>query len=1087
MKKKFNHYVSLSLLLLSVLPFSLVSAETVEEVPTGETTISSMADDPLKELKEKAANQVPTIESTPESESVEDTPTNESETKEDVPKTEDTTESKPKPQARGGGIGPQAVNLIEGVDIDAQFAHALRTYADLQTLGSTWSGFGKGADQLTDDDMAALKGITFSNFRWLSILSLQGIEYAKNLETLNCEKMTIKLTSLDLSQNTKLKDLRCGSNNISSLDLSQNTQLVYLSCKENQITSLDVSHNPSLEYLDCSVNSLTNIDITQNPLLKYLDVNYNNTISGTIDTSQNTLLEDLRCRNNSITSLDFSSNPKLILASCDNNSGLTSIITAGADDLKQLSCEFSSLTTLDVSLNLKLEILYVPYNKLTSLNVSGASELKSLTCDNNQLPDLDVSQNKKLTSLVCYYNKLTNLTIAGADSLTIVNCYSNQLTTLDASQNAKLETLYCYQNKLTDLDVNGADALVLLECYENDLSTLDVSQNQKLQTLDCKKNKLTNLDIAGAYALKQLYCDENQLSSLDVSQHVQLEKLTCNKNELVSLIVSGATELVELTCNDNKLPTLDVSHNVKLQKLLCGTNSLTSLSLNGAVELIEVNCDKNKLVNLDVSQLSKLKKLFCQLNNLTSLVVAGADSLEQLTCRSNKLTNIDVSQNYNLIYLYCESNQLSDITSAYGLSRLIQIQALYQAISIPVPKVTGNQAVVDILKTTNQSGLTSTKGSILGSPVLTPNGDLIELSNVTRENLENKFLQFEYDGSQLTEGAISGSKSFSGNITFYSVGELDSKLEVKPKRVNSGDDVEWTWTIESVSSMKSEDIRATLVLPAGLALDTGSIEIDGVSGSIGDIDGTNSLGDLTTGQKIKITFTTTATGSVDEWIEAEAKLNWKDTTPSSPHSGQTKGAVQILDDEQTYTPNKPFVGDLGLTSVPVHFHHGVRKVQMTAQTYGLDAPSYQSNTNVVTDGFYTRIKDDRAISTGWKLTAKLSDFEDSSNQPMPNGTGTMLKLENMSIERVTDRDTPQEVIDPTPSGSDVPSSVQATETLVAGQSTAKTIVSAQPNEGQDTWQLRMPFDKVSLSIPANAGKKGKVYKANLTWSLDDTP
>lgn len=92
----------------------------------------------------------------------------------------------------------------------------------------------------------------------------------------------------------------------------------------------------------------------------------------------------------------------------------------------------------------------------------------------------------------------------------------------------------------------------------------------------------------------------------------------------------------------------------------------------------------------------------------------------------------------------------------------------------------------------------------------------------------------------------------------------------------------------------------------------------------------------------------------------------------------------------------------------------------------------------------------------------------------------------MTIERVTDRDTPQEVIDPTPSGADVPSSVTATETLVAGQATAKTLVHAQVNEGRDTWQLRMPFDKVSLNVPANAGKKATRYKARLTWSLDDT-
>ena len=239
------------------------------------------------------------------------------------------------------------------------------------------------------------------------------------------------------------------------------------------------------------------------------------------------------------------------------------------------------------------------------------------------------------------------------------------------------------------------------------------------------------------------------------------------------------------------------------------------------------------------------------------------------------------------------------------------------------------------------------------------------------------------------------------------------------------------------------------------------------------------------GDRITFTFETTVTGTVDQWVEAEGRLDWEDDTITSPYHNESKGRVQIQDDEQTYTPKD--TDDMSIQSVPVYFNHGTNPIMSTAQTYHLHSMNYQSNTKVVTDGFYTRIKDDRAISTGWKLTAKLSDFKDSSNAPMPNGTGTSLKLDNMSIERVTDRDTPQETIDPSPTGTDVPSSVQSTETIVAGQPTAKTLVTAQPNQGQDTWQLRMPFDKISLNLPANAGKKGTVYKAKLTWSLDDTP
>ncbi|MBO0459659.1 WxL domain-containing protein, partial [Enterococcus hulanensis] len=48
-------------------------------------------------------------------------------------------------------------------------------------------------------------------------------------------------------------------------------------------------------------------------------------------------------------------------------------------------------------------------------------------------------------------------------------------------------------------------------------------------------------------------------------------------------------------------------------------------------------------------------------------------------------------------------------------------------------------------------------------------------------------------------------------------------------------------------------------------------------------------------------------------------------------------------------------------------------------------------------------------------------------------------------------------------------------------------VTANAGEGTDTWQLRIPFNKVSLNLPANAGKKNTTYSAALTWSLDDTP
>lgn len=807
MKKKFNHYVSLSLLLLSVLPFSLVSAETIEEVPTGETTISSMADDPLKELKEKAANQVPTIESTPESESVEDTPTSESETKEDVPKTEDTTESKPKPQARGGGIGPQAVNLIEGVDIDAGFAQLLRTSVPGNGLYDvtrpSFTGYGKPVNGLTDDDLASL---TYLNVNMTSLTSLEGLEYAINLE-----------------------ELYCGVNSLTTLDVSKCTKLTRLQCTSNKLTNLDITKNTDLKRLQCDQNKLTNLDISQ---------------------------------------------------------------------------------------NLKLE---------------------HISFSNNSIPTIDVSQHTLLTSL---------------------NCEANPIIFLDVSSNVDLESLFC---------------------------------------------------------------GETNITNIDVSQNLSLDSLSVRQNNMVGLDVSKNLELTYLWCSKSTLKSLDVTNNIKLETLLCDNNFLREL---------------------------------------------------------------DLSKNIKLKTLDCSYNQLNDITSTYGLNDLTSINAEKQELMYPIPTIISGQMTVDTLRTTAHQGLSAWNGTISGSPIIAINGDKIELSNVTQASMDGGLLNFSYNGSQLTEGASSGTKKFSGVIKFFIASQLTTDLQPKIKKVGSTKEVEWTWTVTCTSFKKAENVRATLALPIGLSIDPMSIEKDGSPATMNDINGTNSLGELNNGESITFKFVTNATGIADEWLEATGRVDWEDDTIASPYYYESKGQVRIKDDEQTYTPKDIY--DMAIQSVPVYFNHGTNPIMSTAQTYHLHAMNYQSNTKVVTDGFYTRIKDDRAISTGWKLTAKLSDFKDSSNQPMPNGTGTMLKLENMSIERVTDRDTPQEVIDPTPSGLDVPS-VQATETLVAGQSTAKTIVSAQMNEGQDTWQLRMPFDKVSLSIPANAGKKKTVYKANLTWSLDDTP
>ena len=113
------------------------------------------------------------------------------------------------------------------------------------------------------------------------ITSLKGIEYFANLTELSC--FCNKITSLDVSENAKLKGLACHKNQLTSLDVTKNTNLTSLWCSGNQLTELDLSRNTELLILWCFNNSLTNLDL-----------------------SKNTNLSSLWCSGNQLTELDLS-------------------------------------------------------------------------------------------------------------------------------------------------------------------------------------------------------------------------------------------------------------------------------------------------------------------------------------------------------------------------------------------------------------------------------------------------------------------------------------------------------------------------------------------------------------------------------------------------------------------------------------------------------------------------------------------------------------------------------------------------------------------------------------------------------------
>ena len=183
-----------------------------------------------------------------------------------------------------------------------------------------------------------------------NITSLKGIEFFPNLKKLDCGHN--RLTSLDVSKNTKLETLWCSQNQLKKLDVSKNTALKILSCEKNLLTSLDVSWNTALEKLYCSQNQLTKLDVSKNSALWHLS-----------------------CDDNQLTKLDVSQNQAL----------------------KNLSCHTNQLTKLDVSKNTKLEKLWCYQNQLTELDVSQTA-VTELKASGNQI-DINIEETPRTFDL----------------------------------------------------------------------------------------------------------------------------------------------------------------------------------------------------------------------------------------------------------------------------------------------------------------------------------------------------------------------------------------------------------------------------------------------------------------------------------------------------------------------------------------------------------------------------------------------------------------------------------------------------------------------------------------------------------------
>ena len=576
-----------------------------------------------------------------------------------------------------------------------------------------------------------------------TITSLKGIEYFTELTSIDLLK-GFSISTLDVSNLSKLEHLSCKSCNLTSLNLAGCNELVTLNCEKNQLTSLDVSHCPKLTSLDCSENQLEALDVSHCPDLGNLDCSSNQLT--TLDLSGLTALNRIYCNNNNLTSLNLSGMSALDVLWCYDNK-LTSINLSGCLALRILSCSNNQLTELDISMCPVLKKLECYTNQLTTLDLSKNKLLEEVYCRNNQLSSLDLSNNKQLTLLYCYSNQInedamgalveslptvtkgTILPVAYLDNnehnhmteeqaevarnkgwqvrisqnggtfveKVVINAtnfpdenFRNYVkTNLDTDHNGSLngaeldlvEIIDVRNKEIADLTgIEWFTSLKELYCDNNQLTALDLSANTELTKLTCSNNAITTLQIAGFTKLISVDCSDNQLASLRLVGCTALETVNCPNNQLTALLLTGSTALKRVTCNDNQLTALNLSNRTALEYLDCKNNLIQTLYITGCTALKMLNCTNNKLTTLSISSFPALEELGCDNNLLTALTLTNNPALHVLSCSNNQLTEVDLSQNPGLIVFICKYNNLSAL-DVTGCTELHELYCGYNQLT----------------------------------------------------------------------------------------------------------------------------------------------------------------------------------------------------------------------------------------------------------------------------------------------------------------------------------------------------------------------------------------------------------------------
>lgn len=513
-------------------------------------------------------------------------------------------------------------------------------------------------DSIDLGNLTKLKNVWLYNCGLKTIIGLDKI----NPETLNLRRN--RLTSLDVSSMTNLKELLCFSNELETLKLGGQT-FTELELSNNKLTAdgivgfenisvtncldvsdvalgtLDVATFNELTRLYCSDCGLQELDVTNNPNLLVLDC-HGNSIEE-LDVSKCPELFFLDCSANSLSELDIRSNPGLLLARRMGRASVPDWLDP-EDAAHAVAYKHGTVGIGDVFFDRMLAFdsditLVQGENTLTpeeehTIEMFPDAHFRNLVVysyDRNYdgcIDEDELSSIGEETALICTGANIEDLSgIEYFQNLDTLECYNNKLTSLDLSNNKNLKVLSCAVNELTEIDISGIFGLCLASDGKKQQTSFEYF-SYELQSMltedtvdeylfeygpwEAARNATYKLVVDEGVTIKRTKTDDEKATIEafpdGLFRDVVLELYDVDRNLVIDddekAAIAEETELYVYSLGIASLTGIEFFKG--LTELNCSNNTLTALDLSGNVKLIYLKCFANRIETLDVKKIPAL-------------------------------------------------------------------------------------------------------------------------------------------------------------------------------------------------------------------------------------------------------------------------------------------------------------------------------------------------------------------------------------------------------------------------------------------------------------------------------------------------